>query len=930
VASGRRNKKIAPNLMAMIITFFVGLSHSAVAEQDSSTLASSSCLVEKGYRLYPSRASTKATKNVGRKDLRVQCLGAPGENRQMIAFAGKKYFIDSSGVISQRGFTYISEEKYRVKEDFVLWADAMGEGKKGAFYNSGIGREFIQVFQTAEGQPIIQNGRAQVMLNQRNRRGKFVTYNGWVSVEGIQEFQVPSSHIKSLKENDVDSVMEDIKAFSPLLHSKFTQAHQTLKKSYKQSPISQIGSNPQIYILKENTQVFDRPSALSGKVIAELEAYQRLDGFLDVRCVPNHGCMTQIQLDSSPLLKNDKNVSKKIVGWIQNEKTVSLSARSKIPNDTLAMSFGSEFDGVVQVSKGSEIVDLNLEICLSEVNSCFHRVLLREVGKAKDLVAWILVDDFRDPVQKFIAANLSAKSERAPIAQEDPRPKAATKGSESEVKPAPQTSPTTEKVSKAPLSDLLSDEAMGKALQEPSSLPEEKGIQRRPRRVKAEPAEQPTEESTEDADIADEEESNVGEGLEEGRYDDDRVVEVSGAFQNVVCLSLDGNTLNVKDESFNNVLFTLNNGEKIKVFQSFGSNQKKLGRKTYDVIKIQDTNANIGWVSKEFISLESECNSIESERPAEGNTGSEEESPSTETDQGEPQRSKLEIDQKATVCTSTGGDLSVYNLHFEKLEQKYFLSSGDQVTVKDNLLKDKPKPNGYKYIQIQDKSGNLRYVAKDFLTTSKCASAIPVDAGVSGGYIFPTTVSTGYSYISNNSRPYRLSSLTRFSGYRNNWGLYGARRSGGGRAHAATDLYQPFGLTRPSSNYSSKYFGGAFRAMKDGKVVREATYFYLGTSYIVVHHADDVVSRYGEIYPGTIYRSKNVRAGQTLGYIKWVGVGAVPPMLHFENYKPGDRDVRRGVLSGSKRINRRNSQRSKHLFDRTSFMKSLERKTFGK
>src|SRR5690606_23139615 len=101
----------------------------------------------------------------------------------------------------------------------------------------------------------------------------------------------------------------------------------------------------------------------------------------------------------------------------------------------------------------------------------------------------------------------------------------------------------------------------------------------------------------------------------------------------------------------------------------------------------------------------------------------------------------------------------------------------------------------------------------------------------------------------------------------------------------------------PSDSYTQRYFGGAFRAMKGGRVVRGSTAFYLGTNYIVVHHDDNTVSRYGEIYPGTTYKSSKVSTGQTLGYIKWVGQNSVPPMLHFENYNPGNSDVRQGILA---------------------------------
>lgn len=394
-------------------------------------------------------------------------------------------------------------------------------------------------------------------------------------------------------------------------------------------------------------------------------------------------------------------------------------------------------------------------------------------------------------------------------------------------------------------------------------------------------------------------------------------VVVEGEFENVVCLDQRNASLNVRNESQKEVLFKLDNGDKIKVFQSFDAQKKKFGDESYNFVKIQSVDSGkTGWVAKQFISQKSKCASKESEEPAKNNS---------EVNNNV----KVFEEKKYTVCTDSGGPLSVYDVNFEKLSNNYFLDSGEKAVVIDGTLKDMPTPNGYKYVKVKTESGYTRYVAKDFLTTKKCETAEASSGGQSSnGYIFPTITSTGYSYIPRSSRPYQSSKFSGFSGYRGNWGVYGAGRSGGRRAHAATDLYQPRGLKRPSKSYSHKHFGGAFRAMRGGKVIRGSTHFYLGTNYIVIHHDDGVVSRYGEIYPGTIYKSKTVKTGQTLGYIKWVGVGSVPPMLHFENYYPKNKAVKRGSLGGSKRINGRNSQRSTHLFNRTNFMKKLERNTF--
>jgi murein DD-endopeptidase MepM/ murein hydrolase activator NlpD len=247
--------------------------------------------------------------------------------------------------------------------------------------------------------------------------------------------------------------------------------------------------------------------------------------------------------------------------------------------------------------------------------------------------------------------------------------------------------------------------------------------------------------------------------------------------------------------------------------------------------------------------------------------------------------------------------------------------------VIDGTLKDMPTPNGYKYVKVSTESKNIRYVAKDFLTTGKCETSMVASGTSVNGYFFPTTTSTGFSYIASRNRPRQHPGLTGFAGYRSNWGLYGANRSGG-RSHAANDLYQPRGMSRPGKAYTQKYYGGPFRAITAGRVLRKPIPFYLGTFETAILHEDGVVSRYGEIYPTTVYKSSRVKAGERIGYIKWVGQNSVAPMLHFENYYAKNNSVKTGSLRGSKRINGKNSRRSEHLFDRTKVMRDLEAKSF--
>ncbi len=390
-------------------------------------------------------------------------------------------------------------------------------------------------------------------------------------------------------------------------------------------------------------------------------------------------------------------------------------------------------------------------------------------------------------------------------------------------------------------------------------------------------------------------------------------------FQEVVCLADRDSKLNVRTEDQKEILFTLGNGAKVKKIQDFPGN-------VTENIKIQDLNSSkVGWVAAEFIKQLSNCSTVESDLPAASNT--------TATAAGD----KIEVGDY-TVCTESGDQLTVYDTDFQQLERGFYLDSGEKAKVIDGILVNKPTPNGYKYVKVTTESNYTRYVAKDFLTQGKCDTAVATEESsggkASGEYIFPLYTGTGYSYIAKGKRPSTISVFSTknrgwgLGGYNGNWGLYGANRSKG-RGHAATDLYQKWGQKMPSKGYSSyNNFGGAFRAMTDGKVVRGATAFYLGTYYIVVAHTDGTVSRYGEIFGSTVYSDNQVKRGEKLGYVRWVGENSVAPMLHFENYYPKNGDVKRGVLAGNKKVNGRNTQRSTHLFDRTSFMKKLEQSTF--
>lgn len=115
---------------------------------------------------------------------------------------------------------------------------------------------------------------------------------------------------------------------------------------------------------------------------------------------------------------------------------------------------------------------------------------------------------------------------------------------------------------------------------------------------------------------------------------------------------------------------------------------------------------------------------------------------------------------------------------------------------------------------------------------------------------------------------------------------FGARRSGGHRKHAATDLY-----TAVHSN---------ILAVAPGKVLYSPIDFYMKTKEFAILHPGGFVVRYGEIAPGRLVRGieKNarVRSGQVIAKVGQTLEGrrkVAPPMLHLEIYK----GTRQGVLT---------------------------------
>ncbi len=125
---------------------------------------------------------------------------------------------------------------------------------------------------------------------------------------------------------------------------------------------------------------------------------------------------------------------------------------------------------------------------------------------------------------------------------------------------------------------MLTDETLNKELDEESSILSEEGG-----------------ESESEADLAGSEEVETVKGI-----------------QNVVCIGND--TLNVRSENLEDVLFTAKRAEVVKVFQGWGDNEKEsvIGGKTYKFVRVEfpereEADQVIGWVADEFVKAKEDC-----------------------------------------------------------------------------------------------------------------------------------------------------------------------------------------------------------------------------------------------------------------------------------------------------------------------------------
>ncbi len=211
------------------------------------------------------------------------------------------------------------------------------------------------------------------------------------------------------------------------------------------------------------------------------------------------------------------------------------------------------------------------------------------------------------------------------------------------------------------------------------------------------------------------------------------------------------------------------------------------------------------------------------------------------------------------VCTAS----SQLNVRDETLEKTIFQADQFEnvLPVQSFDAEEKQTVVGGKlytfiHVQFPERNNQRGWVANAFISTAaNCPSykkdfePLPV-----GNWRFPTLKRPTHNY---------KSGMRRFK----------ARRGGGSRYHAASDLY--------------RVLNEEVKSVNNGKIIRDIYYFYQGTYAIEVRHSDGRIARYGEITgrrAAGVGMNKSLKTGQTIGYVGKVNSGCCNPMLHFELY----------------------------------------------
>ncbi len=173
-----------------------------------------------------------------------------------------------------------------------------------------------------------------------------------------------------------------------------------------------------------------------------------------------------------------------------------------------------------------------------------------------------------------------------------------------------------------------------------------------------------------------------------------------------------------------------------------------------------------------------------------------------------------------------------------------------------------------------------------------------------GGYIFPTLGRPRFSYVRGGP------------GSGQKW--FGGRRNNGHRVHAGCDLYRPRGEN--------------LRAVGHGRIIRGAYHFFgkhckrCAQAYAVEQQLDDKrIIRYGETATSGNARVGEISRGQHIGTVSFTA------QLHYEMYSGrGNPNQGLTVMPACKgRGCRPTYERRSDLINPTSFLRNLEKATFG-
>jgi peptidoglycan hydrolase-like protein with peptidoglycan-binding domain len=161
--------------------------------------------------------------------------------------------------------------------------------------------------------------------------------------------------------------------------------------------------------------------------------------------------------------------------------------------------------------------------------------------------------------------------------------------------------------------------------------------------------------------------------------------------------------------------------------------------------------------------------------------------------------------------------------------------------------------------------------------------------GAGGGHFFPMSRVRSISWI-------------------NSMGAFGALR-GGGRRHAACDIYAPSGTW--------------IHAIAKGRVIQGPYYFYNSTYALEIDHGS-FIARYGEIQSkALVHAGDRVRAGQKIARVGHLtGITVPSDMLHLELYK--------GTASGPLTVSTPPYQRRSDLIDPTPLLAKWKKNLPGK